>query len=108
MMNKLFGKNTSLNLPLHFNVHKAIIPDIISQHIEGAVFLWLLRNAAIKKPHYDFWGLAKLDDRLEADLDGLRIAGDAGWKICKQELTWQEPGEVFAAAVLESRNCGRG
>ncbi len=52
------------------------------------------------QPHYSLKDLAKLDDKVEAHLDGLRIAGDAGWELCQEELSWQEPGEVFAAGVL--------
>lgn len=77
-----------------------VIPDIIFRHATEAAFLWLLRDMAVKQPHYSLKDLAKLDDRLEAHLDGLRIAGDAGWEICKEELLLNEPGEVFTAAVL--------
>ncbi len=77
-----------------------IIPTIIEQHAEETAFLWLQRDAAVRDPHYDLDDLANLDDRGEAHIDGLRIAGDAGWEICKQVLELEEPGEVFAAAVL--------
>jgi uncharacterized protein (TIGR02270 family) len=77
-----------------------IIKDIVTQHAEEAAFLWLLRDAAVHQPHYDLRDLAELDDRVEAHLDGLRIAGDPGWEICMQTLALEEAGEVFAAAVL--------
>lgn len=77
-----------------------IIPHIILQHAENLGFNWLLRDRASNEPHYSLTDLAKLDDRLEAHLDGLRIASDAGWEICKQELKWEEAGEVFTAAFL--------
>ncbi|MBV6471037.1 MAG: hypothetical protein NBKEAIPA_02964 [Nitrospirae bacterium] len=77
-----------------------IIVSIVSQHAEEAAFLWLLRNNAVHAPHYALKDLAKLDDRIEAHLDGLRIAGDAGWEFCREGLGQREPGEVFAAAVL--------
>ena len=44
--------------------------------------------------------VAHLDDRTEAHIDGLRIAGDEGWDICKESLAWEEAGEIFTAAVL--------
>ncbi|MDQ7014962.1 MAG: TIGR02270 family protein [Gammaproteobacteria bacterium] len=77
-----------------------VIPHIISQHAEEAAFLWLLRDAAVHAPHYDLKDLAKLDGRIEAHLDGLRIAGEAGWLACEENLSFEEPGEVFAAAVM--------
>lgn len=77
-----------------------IIKPIIEQHAENASFLWLQRDWAMRDPHYSLKDLAHLDDRLEAHIDGLRIAGDTGWEICKQALALNEPGEVFAAAVL--------
>ena len=77
-----------------------VIKPIIDQHAEEAAFLWLQRDAAVGEPHYFLVDLAELDNRVEAHIDGLRIAGDAGWEICKEQLKWEEPGEVFTAAVL--------
>ena len=51
-------------------------------------------------PHFTLQDIADWDDRLEAHIDGLMIAGEAGWETCKAALAIQEPGEVFAAAVL--------
>jgi len=83
-----------------FNTEKAVIPHIIDQHAEEASFLWLLRNNAVSAPHYDLDDLAKLDDRVDAHLDGLRIAGDYAWQVCSENLQIQESGEVFTAAIL--------
>jgi uncharacterized protein (TIGR02270 family) len=86
-----------------------VIQSVIEQHAEEAAFLWLLRDAAVRAPHYNLKDLAKLDDRIEAHIDGLRIAGDAGWQLCQQALSQEAPGEVFAASVLafESGDKGR-
>jgi uncharacterized protein (TIGR02270 family) len=78
----------------------AIIAVVVEQHAEEAAFLWLLRDAAVRAPHYLLWELAKVDDRVEAQLDGLRIAGDAGWDLCKKAAADGGPGEVFAGAIL--------
>jgi uncharacterized protein (TIGR02270 family) len=78
----------------------AVIEHIVRQHAEEAAFLWHLRDAAIHAPHYNLKDLARLDDRVEAHLDGLRIAGDAGWELCREALAVEEPGELFAAALL--------
>lgn len=76
------------------------IPRIVSQHAEEASFLWILRDVAVHAPHYTLKDLAHLDSRIEAHLEGLLVAGEEGWRICVDELKWEEPGEVFAAAAL--------
>lgn len=85
------------------------VVDVVSQHAEEAAFLWLLRDAAVRAPHYSLRDLTWLDRRVDSHLDGLRIAGDAGWMVCQTELERAEPGEVFAAAVMafESRDPAR-
>jgi uncharacterized protein (TIGR02270 family) len=78
-----------------------IIPHIVEQHAEEAAFLWLLRDAAVDAPHYDLKDLARLDERVEAHIDGLRVAGEPGWAIVLAQLEQdREAGEVFAAGVL--------
>ncbi len=75
-----------------------VISEIVEQHAEEAAFLWLLRDAAVRAPHFLLADLARLDNRVESHLDGLRVAGDVGWEICEKALG--DAGEVFAAAVL--------
>jgi uncharacterized protein (TIGR02270 family) len=77
-----------------------VIPHIIDQHAEEAAFLWLLRHNAIYAPHYNLKDLAKLDNRVEAHIDGLRIAGDYGWEACCNNLEFKGAGEVFIAGFL--------
>jgi len=78
----------------------AIIEDIVSQHAEEAAFLWLLRSYAVRAPHYDLKDLADLEERVEAHLDGLRVAGEDAWPFCAEGLKQQEVGEVFAGAFF--------
>jgi uncharacterized protein (TIGR02270 family) len=72
----------------------------VEPHMEEAAFHWLLRDNAACAPHYLLGDLARLDCRIDAYIDGLRIAGAAGWDVCKEALRRQEVGEVFAASVL--------
>lgn len=83
-----------------------VVKPVVTVHAEEAAFLWLLRARAVGAPHFRIGPLARLDTRVDAHLDGLRIAGDAGWEICKEELAWEQPGEIFAAGVIaiESQN----
>ena len=77
-----------------------MLETIIVQHAEEAAFQRLRRDAATRAPHYGLEDLVKLDSTVGAHLDGLRIAGDAGWEIVVDELAWEEPGEMFTAAAL--------
>lgn len=79
--------------------------DIIFQHADEAAFIWQLRDQSLDAPHITLNDLTRHDERLEAHLDGLRIAGEAGWPILKASLEEGEAGEVFVAAAtaFESR-----
>ena len=84
---------------------RAVLTDIIEQHAEEAAFLWILRNEATRAPNHDLDSLGELDERIDAHLDGLRVAGSHGWDACLEQLAWRETGELFAAAcvALQSR-----
>jgi len=80
---------------------QASLPHIIEQHAEEAAFLWLLRDNAVTEAHYNLTHLQELEERIEAHIDGLRIAGDEGWKCCLENLRqFPESGEMFAATIL--------
>lgn len=73
---------------------------VLDQHAEEAAFLALLRDYAVRAPHYDLEELAELDQRIEAHLDGLAIAGQAGHDALLEQLDAHAQGEAFALAVL--------
>jgi uncharacterized protein (TIGR02270 family) len=54
----------------------------------------------VGEPQYALKDLLALDERVEAHLDGLRVAGQVGWELCKANLANAGAGEVFALAVL--------
>jgi len=74
--------------------------EVVSQHAEDAAFLWCSRDRAVRAPHYYLKDLARLDERVEANIDGLRVAGQVGWDLASEALKQEGPGELFAAAVL--------
>lgn len=76
------------------------LTTIIDRHAEESAFLWILRAAAVRAPHYDLKDLTGLEERIEAHIDGLRIAGDAGWQRCEEAMQHEEAGETFVATVL--------
>jgi len=82
---------------------------VVEQHAEEAAFLWTMRDRAVCQPNYLLKELSDLDERLEAHLDGLRVAGQFGWQLCEKALEREEPGSLFAAGVLafESGDTGR-
>ncbi|MDD3293670.1 MAG: TIGR02270 family protein [Geobacteraceae bacterium] len=73
---------------------------IITEFAEEAAFLWHLRTGAVGAPHFTLDDLAQLDGRIEANIDGLRVSGDAGWDICEATLGSEDPEKYFAPSVL--------
>ncbi|MET0065407.1 MAG: TIGR02270 family protein [Candidatus Thiodiazotropha sp.] len=75
-----------------------VLQNIVSQHAEESAFLWLLRDDAVTAPHYRLDDLIHLESRIDAHLDGIKVAGSAGWDHCVEQLGFSEKGEVFTAA----------
>ncbi len=79
----------------------SIIARIVEQHAEEAAFLWCLRDGATDQPQYTLRQLAQLEERLEAHIDGLRVAGDPGVEIAWANLDrFRGAGELFTVATL--------
>jgi len=79
---------------------------VLKQHAEDVASLRATRAVLVRAPHVKLHLLQRLDERLEAHLDGLDVAGDAGRDACVAALEAPTPGTAFAAAVvaLTSRN----
>jgi uncharacterized protein (TIGR02270 family) len=73
--------------------------DILAQHVEEASFLWSQRAAAVVAPHHSLHDLARLEERVAAHIDGLRVNGSAALELITSAAAG-EPGAMFAAALL--------
>lgn len=78
--------------------------SIYEQYVNEAAFLWILRSIAINEPHNNQQDILALEQRIEAQLDGLMSSIEIGWQICEQALEIAEPGEVFTAMVIAMRS----
>ncbi|KRB32507.1 MULTISPECIES: HEAT repeat domain-containing protein [Mesorhizobium] len=75
---------------------RRIVPDIVRQHAEQAAFFWAQRDTLMESDPPDVDVVASVDRRLEANLDGLRIAGPAAWPyILAAYDDFPEKGELF-------------
>ena len=62
--------------------------------------MWLIRSNAVGTSAFRLADLVKLDERVEASIDGLRIAQMRGWSASLDELNHGGAGEFFVAGVL--------
>ena len=79
---------------------RPVIFSVIEQHAKEAGFLWMQRRNAVVAPNVSLRHLARLEERLVAHIDGIRIADEAGEAACSMELAGGEPGPLFVATAL--------
>jgi hypothetical protein len=82
-----------------------VLRDIVRQHAEMAAFLWTVYDWHLlhpdENPDMAEERLARLVERLEAHLDGLRVAGDTGREIAAERYAeYPEAGELFVMRML--------
>jgi uncharacterized protein (TIGR02270 family) len=70
---------------------------ILHSLVDQTVTLANLHQRTSERLDYALFDLAKLDHRLEAHIDSLRILGDDGWQLCLEALS---KGDAFPGAVL--------
>ena len=77
------------------------LPEVLARHAADGAFLWIVRDRGLGFPHLRLSDLCRIDERVEANIDGLRVSGEPGWEIAKaQFFEFGQAGETFAAAVL--------
>lgn len=88
---------------------RPIVPDVVRHHAEQAAFLWAQRDTLMLDDPPDLEVVAGVDRRLEANLDGLRIAGPAAWPfVVAAYEDFPEKGELFLYAWMAiEQNDGR-
>lgn len=88
---------------------KAFTSELCFEFCTEAASLWLLRRKAVCAPHYTLTDLLELDNRLEAQIDALRVAGEPGWETAVSQTQSGRVEYLFAPFVLafESREANR-
>jgi uncharacterized protein (TIGR02270 family) len=79
--------------------HRPPIVAVVQQHADDAAHLRHVRSVLVRAPHVKLLQLKRLDDRIEAHLDGLAVAGPFGQSLAEAALARLGCGEVFAATV---------
>lgn len=82
-----------------------VLREIVRQHAEMAAHLWNIYDYHLlhpdENPDMDEERLVRLVERLEAHLDGLRVAGEEGKAIAKDLYAeFPEAGELFVIRML--------
>jgi uncharacterized protein (TIGR02270 family) len=84
----------------------SIIPAVIDQHAEDVAMHWQNRRFAVDAPHQTLNTLARIDSRLQASLDGVRIAA-ANKQVVEKSAEREEGlsvGYLFTDIVLAIEN----
>src|ERR1700674_5702156 len=77
----------------------SIVP-IVEREAEDSIFLWLRRAHQVSAPNVRLIDLVRLDERVEAHIDALRVAGPHAWTPAQEPLEKGEAGAFFNAGIL--------
>jgi uncharacterized protein (TIGR02270 family) len=82
------------------NAKSPVVPSVLNEHLEQLTMLWQQRQDAQRSPEYLREDVARLDERLEAHVDGLLLAGEQAIPLLEESLASEEPAAAFAAAFV--------
>lgn len=78
-----------------------IAAEVVRQHVEQTAFLWAQRDTLSLEDPPDEGVIAEISQRVEINLDGLRIAGTAAWPFADRQLEdFPDKGEFFVAGWM--------
>jgi hypothetical protein len=73
---------------------------IIEREAEDAAFLWIWRANYVRAPNVRLIDLVRLDERLDAHVDALRVSGEVALTFTQKLLDQRVVGAVFAWTAL--------
>ena len=79
---------------------------LVDVYLEGVRFLWISREIASRAPNIRLRNFIRLDERVEAHIDALRVAGQHAWTLVQEGLERAEAGTFFATGVLVIEGSG--
>ena len=79
---------------------------LVDVYLEGVRFLWISREIASRAPNIRLRNFIRLDERVEAHIDALRVAGQHAWTLVQEGLERAEAGTFFATGVLAIEGSG--
>lgn len=83
-----------------------VVEEMLRQHAEQAAFLWTVYDQNLlhpdDNPEMDEERMARLIERLDAHIDGLRVAGADGLRVAEERYAeYPEAGELFVIRMLQ-------
>lgn len=88
-----------------------VIEEMLRQHAEQAAFLWTVYDHNLlhpdENPEMDEERMGRLVERLDAHIDGLRVAGPDGLRVAEERYAeYPEAGELFVVRMLQPGAAG--
>ncbi|MES0042822.1 HEAT repeat domain-containing protein [Mesorhizobium sp. M0091] len=75
---------------------RRVAVEAVRQHVEQAAFLWAQQDSWSQEDPPDETVIGEIGERIEINLDGLRIAGVAAWPAAERQLEdFPDKGEFF-------------